>query len=114
MVPRRYPTSFGGGPKKKGQAIGTSSAAYPTQQAGQFPSTRGNQVSQSSHGCTHRRQCLVWAGGLFFRGSESLTVYAAGSLGPGLRGSVVDRDRFGARTSYRHLVWHADLDRRGL
>ena len=31
MVPRRYPTSFGGGPKKKGQAIGTSSAAYPTQ-----------------------------------------------------------------------------------
>ena len=32
---RKLYGQFGGGPKKKGQAIGTSSAAYPTQSGSQ-------------------------------------------------------------------------------
>src|SRR5436305_14946980 len=74
MVPRRYPTSFGGGPGKKGCKRSTSSAAYPTAPAttkvqGNGSEARTRQGSpwlrkllvEAAHAAAHTKQTYLWA-----------------------------------------------------
>ena len=64
------------------QDCGASLASvHAYQQTGQFPPSRGGEIPQSGERSAHRRQCLVWQGGLLLWGSESLAVQSAGTLG---------------------------------
>src|SRR6184192_3382403 len=94
---------------KKGQVIGTSSAAYPTQSRRESASTGRGELRLALHACSPSGKQLVRRGRVFCRGQQAAALYVAGVLGSGLCRSVAGTDRSACRGGQCGVVQHAHL-----